>query len=181
MNAADNARRLADAAKKLYDKKDYSAAADQFRQAADIFRTSGSLSDAAEMDNNRAVALTMGKEYQSAYEAALGTEQVFLAAGEKGKAGLAFGNQAAALEGLGKTREALDLYQRSVELLKTAGDTASLSAVWKSMTALQARTGDSFQALASAQAALNTGAPLSIREKFLKKLVDIPFRMIARR
>ena len=181
MPAEEEARRLAETAQKYYQKKDYPAAANQYRLAADVLHANGDDIGAAEMENNRAVALTLAGEYQTALEATRGTEKVFLAAGDERRAGLAFGNQAAALEGLGKKREALELYERSADLLKRSGDSASRTAVLKSMTALQARSGDSFQALASAQAALNTGAALSTREKLLKKLIDIPIKMLNRR
>lgn len=180
MTADTSPEQYVHAARKRYDVKDYAAAAGQFRLAADAYRAAGNLLSAVEMDNNRSVSLAMAGEYQGAWEAARETDQIFLQTGDIRRAGLACGNQAAALEGLGKRKEAAELYLRSAELLKQAGDAPARAAVLKTLTALQARQGDSLQALASAQAALNTGVKLSTREKFLKKLIDIPFQLLGR-
>jgi tetratricopeptide (TPR) repeat protein len=181
MAFSDDAARLIETAKNHYERKDYAAAAGQYRLAADVYRSAGDVLTAAEMDNNCSVAMAMAGDHASAWEAARGTDQVFLTAGDWRRAGLACGNQAAALEGLGKTKEALEQYQRSADLLKKTGDSTSRAAVLKSLAALQARHGDSLQALAAAQAALNVEPHLSTKEKLLKKLIDIPIRMITRR
>lgn len=173
-------RMLSESARKLYEHKDYQAAASKYEQAAALLRASGDLAGAAEMDNNRSVALAMAKDFRAAWEAAKGSETIFLEGGDSRRAGLACGNQAAALEGMGETRQALELYTKSADLLKTAGDSEARAFVLKALTALQARSGDPLSALASAQAAVNTGVKLSLREKMLKKLIDVPFRMLGK-
>lgn len=173
--------RLIESARNEYQHKHYNAAAESYRQAAALFKSLERPLDEAEMANNCSVALAMAGDFRAAWEAARGTEVAFLQSGDSRRAGLACGNQAAALEGMGDTKGAEHLYQRSAELLKAAGDADARAAVLKSLAALQAKTGSPLNALASAQAAVNTGAALTWREKALKKLIDVPFQMLQKK
>jgi len=51
----------------------------------------------------------------------------------------------------------------------------------KSISALQIRTGHQLEALASMDAALSNQKKLSMQERFLKKLLDVPMRMLKNR
>jgi tetratricopeptide (TPR) repeat protein len=155
-------------------------AAGLFEQLARHYSQEGDGLNAAEMANNRSVALLQSGDAQGALEAAEGTDQVFAQAGDARRQALALGNQAAALEGLQRLDEALGRYWQSADLLKQVGDVESRAVVLKNISTLQLRTGHQLEALASMDAALGGQKKLSAQERFLKKLLDVPMRMLKR-
>lgn len=160
----------------FYKAGDFEKAAGIYKQIADQHASNGKDFDAAEMLNNYSVALLQKGDAAGAYEAAKGTEITFQEAGDARRQAIALGNQAAAMEAMGKLKEAIALYQLSSELLKTIDDKDLRVYVLKSLSALQVRTGDQLQAMASMDAALNMQKKLTFKEKFLKKLLGIPFK-----
>lgn len=171
---------LASRAEKAFHSGNYAESAALFQQAAARCLETGDEAKAAEYSNNRSVALLKSGDAQSALEAARGTDQVFLKAGDARRQALALGNQASALEALGKLDEALALFRQSADLLKQTGDKEARAYVLKSISALQVRTGHQLEALASMDAALENAPRLTLRERMLKKLLKIPFQMLRR-
>lgn len=167
-------------AEKLYQSEKYAEAAALFAQAGQAFTEAGDTVRAAEMANNRSVALLQSGSKQAALEAAEGTDQVFARAGDVRRQAMALGNQAAALEALNRLDEAMTRYRQCSELLKQVGDNENRAAVLKTISALQIRTGHQLEALASMEVALDNTKKLGLRERFLKKLIDIPMRMLRR-
>lgn len=165
---------------KAYRAGKFVEAAALFQQAADGYHEVGDALRAAEQMNNRSVALLQGGDAQGALLAAQNTDQVFARAGEIQRQALAIGNQAAAEEALGHLDEALALYRQCSDLLKQTGDKETRATVLKSLSALQVRTGHQLEALASMDAALENQPRLSLRERFLKKLLGVPFKMLRR-
>ena len=164
-------------AKKAYDKKDYQHAAEGYAKAAALSLQTGDELQAAEMQNNASVAWLQAGKAQLALDAALGSDMVFYNAGDRQRQALALGNQAAALEELGRFIEALDKYQQSADLLKELGENDMRTYVLQRLAGVQLRTGDQFQSLASMHIALENKKKLSLKERFLQKLLRIPFRM----
>ncbi len=158
----------------------FSDAASCYAQAAGQYSAAGDVLKAAEMSNNRSVALLQAGDGKGALEASQGTEQVFAQAGDLRRQALALGNQAAALEALNQPEDALARYRQCADLLKQCGDEESRVPVLKSISALQLRTGHQLEALASMDAALNHQKKLGPQERFLKKLLDIPMKMMRR-
>lgn len=171
---------LSEQAEKAFRAGRFAEAAEFYRQAAERSNMEGDSLRAAELSNNRSVALLQGGDAEDALQAAWGTEQVFAQAGDLRRQGLALGNQAAALEALGKHAEALRCYNLSADLLKQCGDNASRAVVLKSISAMQVRSGHHLEALASMDAALKNQPKPTIKERLLKKLLDIPFKMMGR-
>ncbi len=168
-------------AEKYFRAGKYKDAADLFQFAEDGYLQAGDTLKAAEMANNRSVALLQSGDGQGALKAAEGTDQIFAQAGNVQRQALAIGNQAAALEATNRLNEALDRYFQCNALLKQIGDEENRVMVLKSISALQIRTGHSFEALASMDTALNNQKKLGLQERFLKKLLDIPMRKLSRR
>ncbi|NTV37296.1 MAG: tetratricopeptide repeat protein, partial [Anaerolineaceae bacterium] len=108
--------------KKLYQAKKYSDAAASFMRAEEGFRSQNNLTDAAEAANNRSVCLLQAGDAENALAAVEGTAEIFEQAGDTLRHGMAWGNQAFALEELKRNDEALQAYQRSSDLLKEAGE-----------------------------------------------------------
>jgi tetratricopeptide (TPR) repeat protein len=171
-------KELAQSGENQYRNGQYEEAAASYEKAIQSYTTAGDTLMAAEMANNRSVALLQGGHAQQAYEACLGSDQLFEKAGDNRRRAIALGNQAAALDGMGKKDAALQLYEQCAELLKNENQPEMRSAVLKSISALQLRSGKQMEAIASMDAAIAQKKNLSLRERLLKHLIKLPFRLL---
>ncbi len=169
---------IIETANQAYQKGDFQSAAEYFEKAQLSYAQSGDAINAAEMANNLSVARLRMNDGEGALSAAQGTEKVFEDIQDVKRQAIALGNQAAALELLGKPEQALDLYESCSDLLKGTDEKELRAFVLSSISALQLKTGKQFQAMASMDAALDHKKQLSLKEKFLKKLLKVPFRML---
>jgi len=178
MSISATTQQLVNEATQAYQSEEYNLAAQKFAIAEDQYRAAGDALLGAEMSNNRSVALLKAGNAEQAYQAAAGTEQVFAAAGDLRRQAVALSNQAAALEGLKKYDQALALYRQSAELLKTTGDVEMRALVLKSISMLEFQHRDRFVALASMRVALESQQHPSLRDRVLKWLLGIVFRLM---
>ena len=132
---------IAEQGKLAFANKNFTEAANLFRQAADGYTAVQSELMAAEMMNNMSVALLQAGKAREALEAALGTDRLFEHAKDIKRQGMAVGNQAAALEGLNRYDEAIAAYERSAELFAQAGEGDLRAMVMKSAAAIKLKTG----------------------------------------
>ena len=167
---------LSKQAKKLYDKEAYSQAAETYEMSSQEYEKSGDPLMAAEMSNNCSVSWLLAGEAQKSLDASLNTDLTFFNAGDPRKQAMALGNQAAAHEGLKQLKDAAEKYEKASEILKEIGETDLRAYVLQKLSAIQLRTGDQFQSVATMHTALETKKKLSIKEKFLKKVLRIPFK-----
>lgn len=161
-----------------YQAQDFQLAAQKFASAEETYRQSGDALMAAEMANNRSVALLKNGSSEAAFQAARGTDQLFAQAGDTRRQAIALSNQAAALEALKKYDDALGLYRQAADLLKSAGDDEMRGIILKNISLIQFRHQDRFSALASMKSALDAQKHLSLRDRVLKWLLGIVFRML---
>ncbi len=178
MITAPSSQPIVTQATAAYESGSYLEAAKLFEEAANAFFAVQDRLNAAEMRNNRSVALLKAGDASGALLAAEGTETVFLEAGDHFRAAMAYGNQAAALEALGKNKRALDLYGKSSDLLKGTGHDDLRVFVLQNISALQLKTGGHLQSMASMQAALDLKPRLTVKERLLNRLLKVPFRML---
>jgi tetratricopeptide (TPR) repeat protein len=167
-------------AKSAYEAEDFEEAAQWYERAAGQYSLQGDPLNAAEMANNRSVSMLRGGNAQGALQASQGTEKVFAEAGDLKRQAMAFGNQAAALESLHKDEEAIQLYQQSNQLLKQLNEQSLRVYVLQSLSGLQLRQRHYMNAMATMEAALEIKPNLGLRERFLKKLLQIVFKMLGR-
>ena len=160
-----------------YQRGDYQAAARSFQAAAAGFKLAGNEVTAAEMANNGCVALLQAGQPAAALTEVLGTEACFAAAGDTRRQAMAVGNQAAALEALGRLEEAKTAYRQSAELLKQVGEMELRAYVMQSLSALELRTGQQLQAFTTMYAGVQGVPNPNPRQRILKKLLNIPFRL----
>lgn len=165
-------------AQDAYQIEEYQLAARKFRAAAESYQNGGDALMAAEMANNASVALLKAGDASGAYEAARGTEQVFAQASDLRRQAIALSNQASALESMKKIDQALALYQQAADLLKQCGEKELRAYVLKSMSLLQFRKGKRFEAMATMRAALDSQKQLSLRDRLLRGLLGIVFRLL---
>jgi tetratricopeptide (TPR) repeat protein len=163
-------------AKKAYNNGNYLQAADLFAQAGKNYAEIGDEVNLAEMKNNQSVALLMTGHAKAALEAASGTEVIFQGIQDRQREALAIGNQAAALEEMGQNEAALEKYILSASLLKNHDENEMRPYILKKISNLQLKSGDQIGALAAMNSALSEQTKLSAKERFLKKIIHLPFK-----
>lgn len=169
---------LSDQGKEAYQAGNFQAAADNFLKAETIYKDSGDKLQAAEMANNRSVALLQAGKPEAAYDASKDTNLVFAEANDTLREGFAIGNQAAALNEMGQKKESLRLYRISAEKLYKAGDKENLVIVQKTISAMELESGHKIDAMSSMLDALRNKEKLTLREKILRKLYSIVARFM---
>lgn len=127
--------------KQAFAKKNFVEAAEYFRQAAEGYTQGRAGLEAAESRNNLSVALLQAGKPQEALDAALDTDKVFEGAKDVKRQAMAFGNQAAALEGLHRYDEAIQKYELSAELFGSIDEGDLRAMVMKSAAAIKLKTG----------------------------------------
>lgn len=167
-------------AENKYSEKKYSEAARGYLEAAKIAEIEKSIFEAAELKNNASVAFLLSGENQSALDVVLNTEKVFFDKGNLKLAGMALGNQASAYEALGKHDQALELYEKAAKTLDEAGEKNLRVYILKQSSSIKLKQGRYLESLASMNLALQNNTPLSPKEKILKKLTNIVFKLIQR-
>jgi tetratricopeptide (TPR) repeat protein len=132
---------LAEQGKQAFRNKRFDEAAGLFRQAAEAYALDRADLMTAEMRNNLSVALLQAEKPQESLDAALDTDRVFEQIGDRRRQGMALGNQAAALEALGRYDEAVEKYEHAASLFAEAGEGDLRSMVMKSSAAIKLKTG----------------------------------------
>ena len=164
---------LAEEALKVYQDGDYLNAARLFSEAASSFQTQGNFLDAAEMKNNESVALMLNGDARGSYDAAQGTAQVFLDAGDFRRQGLALGNEAVALTSLHKIDDAIQSYHLSADALEKAGEDQLRASVFEAVAGLHLRRGKIMEALLSMRQGLAGVKNPTFKQKILLALLKI--------
>lgn len=169
-----NPKQLAAEARGQYQKGKYLSAAQTFQACAYGYDAQSKAELAVEMRSNASVALLMAGELTAALEALEGVEEFYTQSGDGRSLALAVGNRAAILDQLHQDEAAAAAYERCADLLKQVGDFESRSYVMQSLSKLQLRRGQQFQALASMQAGIDAIPNPTPRQKLLKRLLKIP-------
>jgi tetratricopeptide (TPR) repeat protein len=180
MKAALPPAQLAEMGLKAFHEKDFLRAEEAFSQAAEAYTLSGDELSAAEMANNRSVALLQAGRLDEALQAASGTAEIFSQANDRLRQAKALGNQAAALDALHRFVEAADYYKQSADLLKDLGELDLRAAVMQSLSTLQLRQGRHLEALATMDAGLDGIKHPNLRQRMVKKLLQAPFKLLTR-
>lgn len=171
---------LIENAKSAYEAEEFEQAAQWYERASLQYSSMNDLVLAAEMTNNRSVAILRAGNPQNAYTVAKGTEQIFAQAGDIHRQAMALGNQAAALEAMNQADQAIDYYQQSNELLKRVDDQTLRAYVLQSLSGLYLRKRRYLDALVVMEAALDIKEHLSLREKILKRLLQVVSGLLGR-
>jgi len=156
---------------------DFNTAKDDFLRAIDGYNSMGDKLSLAEINNNLSTVYLKLGDAPSAWKVVVDTDIVFENAGDTRRQALALGNQAAVLEALGKSAQAVEKYETSADLLKKTGDRDNRAAVLQALSQLQLRMGRQLEAITSMQIALDNKPKLSLRERVLNKLLGISSRI----
>lgn len=162
---------LAEEGKRAFAASRYAEAARLFEEASRGYTLGRDGLHAAEMDNNRSVALLKNNQPQQALDAAAGTDKIFESHADVTKQAMALGNQASALEALKRLDEALPLYERAAELFDKAGEKDMRALVLKSVAAIRLKQGKLSEAGMEMLGSLGAVEKPSLWQRFLKFLL----------
>ncbi len=162
---------LTDNAVKAYQEGNYENAARLFGEAASAFTAQENALDAAEMKNNQSVAWLQAGNPGAAWEAARGTASVFAEAGDFRREGIAWGNEAAALQALGRANDALEKYRLAFAAFERAGEGEMRNTVMQAMAGIELKRGKVMDALLTMQMGLSGIKHPTLKQKILLALL----------
>ncbi len=162
---------LTDDAVKAYQEGNYENAARLFGEAASAFMELDNPLDAAEMKNNQSVAWLQARNPGAAWEAARGTASIFAGAGDSRREGIAYGNEAAALQALGRANDALEKYRLASAAFERAGEGEMRNMVMQAMTGIELKRGKVMDALLTMQIGLSGVKHPTLKQKILLALL----------
>ena len=125
------------------------------------------------MKNNLSVALLKAGKPQEAYDAVLGTDEIFAREEDVLRQAIALGNLAAALEALGKRELAIEKYEQSADLFSKVGDGEKRSLVLKSAAALKIRQGKVIDSALSMIGSVESSPKPNLIQRILKFFLRI--------
>ena len=160
-------------AAQVYQEGDFENAARLFGEAAYAFQAQGGTVAAAEMKNNQSVALLQAGNAQASFDAVRGTAEVFAAAGDFRRQGMALSNEAAALEALGRFDEAAQNYRQAADMLEKAGEDQLRAAVMQALAGIQLRKGKVMDSVLSMQIGLMGLKQPTFKQKILRGLLRL--------
>ena len=166
-------QQLAEQGKQAFAAKQFDQAASAFTEAASAYEALDDPLNAAEMRNNLSVALLQAGNAQAAYEAAAGTDEIFAQASDLKRQGMAYGNQAAALEALKKFDQALEAYEKSAALFADAGEADMRSMVLQSAATIELRRGKMMDSALSMIGSVESAKKPNLLQRFLKLILRI--------
>ena len=164
---------LAEKAEGVYQEGDFESAARLYGEAASAFQALGNPLDAAEMHNNQSVAFLQAGNAQAAFEIAAGTAEVFAAAKDTRRQGIALANEATPLQSLGRLDQAIEKYLQSAEAFKQAGEDQLHASVMQAVAWIHLRQGKIFLALSDIRVGLADVKNPTFTQKIMKGLLRL--------
>lgn len=153
-------------------------AARGFAAARDLFAQAGERAQAAEASNNLCVAWLQAHRPLEALKAVEGTPELFAERGDRQRAAQAMGNLATALEATGDSTGAERAYRDALRQFEALGDQEGQATILASLSHLQLKHGRPLEALASMQAGLDHRPHRSLRDRWIRRLLDLPSRLL---
>ena len=116
-------------------------------------------------------SLGIARVPQASYEAAHGTAEIFLAAGDMRRTGMARSNEATALETSGRLDEALQIYRQAADDLEKAGEDQLRASVMQAVAGIQLRKGKIMEALLAMHIGLTGVKQPTLKQKILRSML----------
>ena len=170
-----SAQEAAELAQQRYRSGDLTGACEAFERAGEAYLQAGDTLGAAEMKNNQAVALLRARQAERALQAVSGTQAVFAAAGDARREGMAWANQASALQALHRPKDAIEAYRKAADALERAGEGDLRAEVMQLLAVLFLRRFKLFDSVLSLQSGLLGVKNPTARQRLMKKLLFIRF------
>jgi tetratricopeptide (TPR) repeat protein len=171
MTTESELQKLTEDGKLAFEAGNYESAVTMFENSAQGYVSLNDQVNAAEMKNNKSVALLKMGRAQEALDAVLGTQEIFARAGDLKRQGMAVGNQAAALEALKRYDEAFAAYEESAAIFADAGEGDLRSMVLKAAAGIKLKRGKLTDSAIKMIGSLEAKEKPSIFERILKFLL----------
>jgi tetratricopeptide (TPR) repeat protein len=164
-------QKLSQNGKQAFEAGEYESAADLFENAAAGYTILNDPVNAAELKNNKSVALLKMGRAQEALDAVQGTREIFAQARDLKREGMAIGNQAAALEALHRFDEAYDAYEQSAGIFAEAGEGDLRAMVLKAAAGIKLKRGKVSESAFKMIGSLEAKDKPSIFDRILKTIL----------
>ena len=164
---------LSEKADVIYQEGDFENAARVYGEAASAFQAQGDAAAAAEMKNNQSVAFLQAGNAQLAYDVVAGTAEVFAAAADTRRQGIALANEATALQSLGRFDEALEKYLQAADVFQQAGEDQPRASVMQAVAWIHLRRGKILEALMDMQVGLADVKNPTFKQKIMRGLLRL--------
>ena len=176
IDSAPTPESLAERALQDFRQGRFAEAAVGFEAARTAFEQAGHRGAAAEAANNLSVALLQAKRPAEALRAVEGTPEVFDGLGDAKRAAQALGNLGSALEATGDAPAAEQALRQALTRFEGLGDREAQATILTSLSHLQLKRGRPMEALATMQASLEQKPRRSLRDRWIRRLLDLPSR-----
>ena len=171
-------QQITNEAKTAYQAGDFTVAARYFEAARQGYLSVNEVLMGAEMANNCSVALLQAGYNEAALLSLDGTEEIFIEAHDRKRQAMTLGNRAAALEALERLEEAEQTYWMAAKIFNDLGETELRLPLMQSISSIQLRTGRQLQAVASMYSGVENIKNPTIKQRFLKRLLEIPINIL---
>ena len=164
---------IVDRAQRAYQAGDYLLAVNTYTEAAKAYADAGDPLMAAEMKNNQSVALLVSGDAQAALEVVEGTEAVFAESKDFRRQGMAWANQASALEALKRKQDAISFYKNAADALEKADEGDMRAEVMQLLATLYLRHFKIYDAVIALQSGLAGVKNPTSKQRLMKKILFI--------
>lgn len=162
---------------KLFQQKDYEAAASLFQQARDGYEAEGKKDTAAEMIVNIGLVHRTLGEHMQALEMMQEALSVFQALGDQLRCAQVLGNLGGVYAALGEKEQAYNCYRQAADVFEELGEKKMYGETLIAMGDLQVRDGKIMAGAATYEVGLENIAELTPSQRVLKGLLGIRNRL----
>jgi tetratricopeptide (TPR) repeat protein len=168
-----NAQELQDQGVKLFQQKDYEAAARTFQQALDAYEADGKKDMVGEMQTNIGLVHRVLGEHQQALDIMQQALNVFQELNDPLRAAKVLGNMGGVYAALGDKEQAYNCYRQAADVFEEQGENKLYGETLIAMGDLQVRDGKLMVGAATYEAGLEQLDSLSASQKVIKGLLGI--------
>lgn len=172
------AQELQDQGVKLFQQKDYEAAARVFQQALEAYEVEGSAGMAAEMRTNIGLVHRALGENQQALELMQTALRAFQESGDARRAAMVLGNMGGVYAALSDKEQAYQCYRQAADIFEDLGEKKLYGETLVAMGDLQFRDGKVMAGAATYEVGLEQLEDLSASQKVIKGLLGIRNRLM---
>jgi tetratricopeptide (TPR) repeat protein len=169
---------LQDQGVKLFQQKDYEAAARTFMEARDAYESEGKRDMVAEMQTNIGLIHRAIGEHQQALDAMQAALTVFQEINDPVRAAQVLGNMGGVYVALGDKEQAYNCYRQAADIFEEHGEKKMYGETLIAMGDLQVRDGKLMAGAATYEVGLEQLDQLSAGQKVIKGLLGIRNRLI---
>jgi tetratricopeptide (TPR) repeat protein len=172
------AQQFQDEGVKLFQQKDYEAAARLFQQALEAYEADGDAVMVAEMQTNIGLVHRSLGENQQALDAMQNALRSFQDRGDARRSAMVLGNMGGVYAALGDREQAYNCYRQAADIFQEIGEKKLYGETLIAMGDLQVRDGKVMAGAATYEVGLENVDDLSASQKIIKGLLGVRNKLI---